>query len=282
MTQMLWSWPPAERAIMAVINVTPDSFSDGGIRNSTAQAVQDAISMWEAGARYLDVGGESSRPGAIPVTEDEELRRVIPVIEALSAELPEALISIDTVKPLVARQAIRAGARIINDIQGLRSPAMRRVVADTGAGVVLMHMRGLPQTMQEGDLSSQEITLEVKDWLKQSIDRCLMEGISPKQIALDPGIGFGKTVQQNLELIARLPQIASLHYPIILGVSRKSFIGAVTGASVAERLAGTLASCVFAGMLGPQIWRVHDVPEAYQALQILESLLNAQSRGSVS
>lgn len=276
MTQALWSWPSAERALMAVLNVTPDSFYDGGVRGSTTEAVRDAVTMWESGARYLDVGGESSRPGASPVSEEEELRRVIPVIEALHEALPEAVISIDTVKPEVARRALRAGARVINDIQGLRSPEMREVAAELGAGVVLMHMKGTPETMQRGDLSSDDIITEVCRWLQGQVEVCVREGIKPEQIAVDPGVGFGKTVAQNIELIARLPALSALGFPVVLGVSRKSYLGALTGASVDERLPGTLASCVFAGVQGPQIWRVHDISEARQALTVLEALLAAQ------
>jgi len=275
MTQSLWSWPLAERALMAVINVTPDSFYDGGVRSAAPRAIEDGVKMWEAGARYLDVGGESSRPGALPVSEAEELHRVIPVIEGLREALPEAVISIDTVKPKVAREALEAGARVINDINGMREPEMRRVAAESGAGVVIMHMRGRPETMQRGDLSSADISREVITWLQARVEDCLSEGLSRAQIALDPGVGFGKTLEQNLELIARLPELSALGHQVVLGVSRKSYIGALTGAAVERRLAGTLASCVFAGVYGPQLWRVHDVEEAAQALAVLEALLGA-------
>ena len=278
MTQALWSWPRAERALMAVVNVTPDSFYDGGVRSSTLEAVRDGVKMWEAGAKYLDVGGESSRPGASPVSELEELRRVIPVVAGLREALPEAVISIDTVKPEVAYQAINAGAQVINDIQGMRAPEMRQVATESGAGVVMMHMRGRPETMQEGDLSSSDIVSEVRDWLLERVEDCLSAGISAERLALDPGIGFGKTPEQNLELIARLSTLEATGYPVVLGVSRKSYIGALTGADASHRLPGTLASCVFAGVFGSQIWRVHDVREARQALTLLEALSSARGR----
>jgi len=278
MTQALWSWPRAERALMAVVNVTPGSFYDGGVRSSASEAVRDGVKMWEAGARYLDVGGESSRPGASPVSEAEELRRVLPVIAGLRASVPDAVISIDTVKPEVAYQAIKAGAQVINDIQGMRALEMRQVAVETGAGVIIMHMRGRPETMQEGDLSSSDIVREVREWLHGRVHDCLSAGIDATQIALDPGVGFGKTPEQNLELIAHLSTPEAVGYPVVLGVSRKSYIGALTGADTAHRLPGTLASCVFAGVFGPQIWRVHDVSEARQALTLLEALISAQGR----
>lgn len=282
MTRPLWSWPRDERALMAIINVTPDSFYDGGVRSSTARAIDDGVAMWAAGARYLDVGGESSRPGAEPVSEAEELRRVLPVIEGLVKRAPEAVISIDTVKPNVARRAVEAGARVINNIRGGRDPEMREVMASTQAGVVLMHMRGAPKTMQQGDLSSADISAEVCAWLKARAALCEAEGVAREAIMLDPGIGFGKTPQQNLELIARLPELANLGYPVLLALSRKSYIGALTGAPAEERLAGTIASYVYAALKGPQLWRVHDVREAQQALTLLTALLSAEREVSSS
>jgi len=276
MRHPLWSWPRDERALMAIINVTPDSFYDGGVRSSTAKAVADGVEMWAQGARYLDVGGESSRPGAEPVSETEELQRVLPVIEGLREALPEVVISIDTVKPHVAERAVQAGAQVINDIRGGRDPEMRAVMARTGAGVVLMHMRGTPQDMQTRDLSSHNITQEVVSWLAARRDDCLQAGVSPEAIALDPGIGFGKTPQQNLELIARLHELAALGHPLLLALSRKSYIGALTGAPAEARLPGTIASYIYAGLKGPQLWRVHDVAEARQALTLLEALLRAE------
>lgn len=272
---------------MGVLNVTPDSFYDGGryyeghdahihsseLREAWVQrAVERGVQLFDEGARYIDIGGESSRPGADPVSIEEELARVIPVIEQLSQRLPEAVISIDTVKPEVASEALRCGASVINDIRGLRDPRLREVAAEARAGVVIMHMRGTPKTMQEGDLSSADIVSDVYQGLKESATRAVESGIAPQSIALDIGVGFGKTVMQNLSLLHALDHFLALGYPLLVGVSRKSMIGALTGASTAERLPGSLAAIVEARRRGASIFRVHDVAESDQALKVAEAI----------
>lgn len=276
-----WRWPSAGRALMGVVNVTPDSFYEGGRRALAEEAVALGVRMWGEGARYLDVGGESSRPGATPVSEAEELRRVIPVVEGLRAALPEVTLSVDTVKPAVAEAALRAGADILNDIRGLRDPALRAIAASRGAGVVVMHMRGTPESMQRGDLSCDDIVAEVEGWLLERARVCEAEGIARESIALDPGVGFGKTPTQNLALIAALPRLEACGYAIVLGVSRKSYIGALTGAPAEARLPGTLATCAYAATVARarhQVWRVHDVAEARQALLVLEGLFGVEGK----
>jgi dihydropteroate synthase len=276
-----WRWPSVGRALMGIVNVTPDSFYEGGRRAQAEEAVALGVRMWEEGARYLDVGGESSRPGATPVSEAEELRRVLPVVEGLRAALPEVTLSVDTVKPAVAEAALRAGAHILNDIRGLRDPALRAIAAAEGAGVVIMHMRGTPQTMQRVDLSSEDIVAEVEGWLRERVWECEAEGIARESIALDPGVGFGKTPAQNLALLAALPRLEALGYPLLVGVSRKSYIGALTGAPAEARLPGTLATCAYAATVARarhQVWRVHDVAEARQALLVLEGLFEAEGQ----
>ena len=277
----LWRWPEAVMnrvSLMGILNVTPDSFFDGG-RFHAAQAEELLVRattqghrILSEGALYLDIGGESSRPGAEPVTLDEELRRVIPVIKSLVAEIPGVIISIDTVKPKVAEAAIDAGAKIINDIRGLRDPEMRALAAERRAGVVMMHMRGTPKTMQEGDLRSDDMVEEAYVWLQEHYERALTAGIRPDQLAIDIGIGFGKTVEQNLTLIKELPRFKSLSSTLLIGASRKSFIGALTGAPAEERLPGSLATLTEAMRLGGNIFRVHDVTSSRQALVVAESI----------
>ena len=291
----LWSWPEhtGTYSLMGVLNVTPDSFFDGGayykLSDSSGRpshkslagtranqlidhAVNHALDMLKSGAKYIDVGGESSRPGAEAITLDEELARVIPVIEELSLRAPEAVISIDTVKPLVAQRALECGAKIINDINGLSDPQMRQVAAHYKAGVVIMHMRGVPKTMQEGDLSAADIVEEVWTWLHDAANRALASSLTPAQIALDVGIGFGKTVEQNLSLLRGLGRFTKLGYPLLVGVSRKSMIGAITGATTQDRLPGSLAAMIEARRRGGAIFRVHDVSESAQALAVSEAI----------
>ncbi len=274
-----WRWPSAGRALMGVVNATPDSFYEGGRRARAEEAVALGVRLWEEGARFLDVGGESSRPGAAPVSEEEELRRVVPVVKALRAALPDVTLSIDTVKPAVAAAALDAGAQVINDIRGLRDAPMRALAAARGAGVVVMHMRGSPESMQRGDLSCDDIVTEVEGWLAARAEECVAAGVARESIALDPGVGFGKTPAQNIALLAALPRLEELGFPLVLGVSRKSYIGALTGAPAEGRLPGTLATCVYAATVARarhQVWRVHDVAEARQALVVLEALLAAE------
>ena len=271
----LWVWPElsqSRKSLMAVLNVTPDSFYDGGQHQIVEHACQQALNWVNQGALYIDIGGESSRPGADPVSIQEELDRVLPVVEQLISINPNIVISIDTIKPKVADFCLKAGARIVNDIRGLRDPEMRATVAKHQAGAVIMHMRGVPKTMQKGDLSSKDIVKETYEWLQQRINDCLIDGIPLQQLALDIGIGFGKTLAQNLKLIKDLNRFAGLGCPLLVGASRKSFIGAIDGSSTADRLPGSLSTIVEASHRGGNIFRIHDVAESKQALWIAESI----------
>ena len=284
----LWSWPERSGiySLMGILNVTPDSFYDGGRHYQVSLtsegkhidlAVEHGLAMLKAGARYLDIGGESSRPGAEPVSLDEELNRVIPVIKQLSELAPEAVISIDTTKPQVAARALDSGARIINDISGLSNPEMREVAARYQAGVVIMHMRGTPKTMQTGDLSTPDIVKYVWSWLRDAAHQAVSSGISPSQIAIDIGIGFGKTVDQNISILKDLKRFTELGYPLLVGVSRKSMIGAITGAPTQHRLPGSVAAIVEARRRGGDIFRVHDVAESAQALAVSDAICRGSS-----
>lgn len=266
---------PRPTLIMGIVNVTPDSFSDGGQFCDTDAAVSHGLDLAQQGAAILDIGGESSRPGAIPVSEREELNRVIPVIEGLASRTQVPL-SIDTTKPAVARAALAAGASIVNDIAANREDdAMWRLVAETGAGYVAMHMQGLPQTMQARPVYD-DVVSEVKDFLLDRMGRLNAAGVSADQVVFDVGIGFGKTLEHNLQLLSALQSFTTLERPVLLGVSRKSFIGALTGANVAERLPGSLACACLAVMAGVQIIRTHDVLETIQAVRVTEAILEQQ------
>jgi dihydropteroate synthase len=258
---------------MGILNVTPDSFFDGGAHDTLSTAILKATQLEQAGAQYIDIGGESSRPGAEPVSLDEERRRVIPVVRELVERMPTVTLSIDTVKPQIAEEALSLGAHVINDIRGLRDADMIDVAARSACGVVLMHMRGAPLTMQSGDLSSEDIVEEIKRWLSDRIEACLAAGIAAESIMIDPGIGFGKTVAQNLELIDRLHELIELGYPLLFGASRKSFIGALTGAPPSDRLYGSIAANVIATVRGARVLRVHDVHEMSAALKVTEGIL---------
>jgi dihydropteroate synthase len=262
--------------LMGVLNVTPDSFSDGGRWGGTEGAIAAGLAMAAEGADLLDVGGESSRPGAAPVSCEEELRRVLPVIEALASQSP-ALVSVDTSKPEVAREALRHGASVVNDITGLRQPAMRRLVRDSGAGAILMHMRGSPATMQHAPAYG-DVVAEVGAFLGESLRLCVEEGIDSAQILLDPGIGFGKTVAHNLLLLNNIGSLKSLGRPVALGVSRKSFLGAVNGSSTMEdRAWPTVALTSFARSQGVVLVRVHEVRANVEALRMTEAILEASA-----
>ena len=267
--------PYGERTlVMGVLNVTPDSFSDGGQFFSFDQAVAHAERMIDEGADIIDIGGESTRPGSVAVTEAEELRRVIPVIQRLtkSATVP---ISIDTTKTEVARAALEAGAEIVNDISALRfDSAIADEVAKAGAGLVLMHSRGTPKTMQQLPPAS-DIMREVIDGLRQSIAVAEQRGVAPESIAIDPGIGFGKTAEQNIEVIAKLGELAEAFadFPLLIGTSRKSFIGKLLDGAPADlRLNGTIASIVASVLKGAQVVRVHDVKAAVEAVRIADAV----------
>jgi dihydropteroate synthase len=258
--------------IMGIVNVTPDSFSDGGLLASSEAAIAHALRLAADGADILDIGGESTRPGAEAITVDEELRRVIPVIEGLAGRTT-ALISIDTRKAEVMRRALAAGAHIINDVAALTyESACMDVAAASDAPVILMHAQGDPRTMQTAPRYD-DCLLDVYDWLATRIDTCTAAGIDRTRLIVDPGIGFGKTLDHNLELLAGLSLFHGLGVPILLGASRKSFIGALTGVKIAsERVAGSIAAALQGAAQGVQILRVHDVAETRQALIVWEAM----------
>ena len=255
-----------EFAVMGIVNVTPDSFSDGGLYLDPRAAVAHALELERAGATILDVGGESTRPGASPVSEREETRRVMPVIEALSDA--RAQVSIDTSKAAVAAAAISAGATLVNDVTALRGdPAMADVVAAAGVDCCLMHMLGEPRTMQR-DPRYGDVVSEVKAFLEERMAFAVAHGVAEERILLDPGIGFGKTTEHNLELLRRLDEIVSLGRPVALGTSRKSFLGKITAKPVEDRIAATIATNVLAYLRGARVFRVHDVAPIRDALAI--------------
>ena len=257
--------------LMGVVNVTPDSFSDGGLYLDPEAAIAHGRELVAAGAEILDVGGESTRPGAEAVAQDEELRRVIPVIEGLVAT--EDQVSVDTSKAAVAAAALEAGAAIVNDVTALRGdPEMAALCAERGAGVVLMHMRGKPRTMQD-DPRYDDVVDEVKAFLAERLEAAVAAGIAEDDIWLDPGIGFGKTAAHNMELLRRLGELRDLGRPLVIGTSRKSFIGKLDGSAAGERLGGTIASSVLAAAEGAAVLRVHDVAEARQALAVATAIL---------
>ncbi len=261
--------------IMGILNTTPDSFSDGGMHADAGNAIEHGLRMAAEGADIIDIGGESTRPGAATIPPDEELRRVIPVISGL-AQRTNAAISIDTSKAAVARAAVGAGAEIINDITALRGdPEMAAVAAETGAGLVLMHMLGTPRTMQE-DPDYDNVVREVAEFLTERIAAAQAEGIAPDRLAVDPGIGFGKTAEHNLQLVAGLGAFVRLGRPVLLGVSRKSFLAAAACCcSVDDRDAATIALTGLGRSLGGRIFRVHAVRSNVHALRATEAVLRA-------
>jgi dihydropteroate synthase len=264
--------------VMGVVNVTPDSFSDGGLYLDPNAAVAHGLLLEQEGARLLDVGGESTRPGALPVSTDEELRRVLPVIEGLARGDIGASISVDTSKARVAERALESGASLINDVTALRGDAeMASVIAERGADCCLMHMLGEPRTMQQ-DPRYEDVVSEVKAFLDERLHFATREGIPEGRIALDPGIGFGKTVAHNLELLRRLDELVALGRPVVVGTSRKSFIGRITGKAVGDRIGGTVATNVLAFLRGARIFRVHDVAPVRDALTMAAATV---SRGWV-
>lgn len=262
--------------LMGVLNVTPDSFSDGGAFFAPDAAIARGRELFAQGADVVDVGGESSRPGAAPVEEAEELRRILPVLHGLGPQAP-GLLSADTRKPAVARAALEAGAAVVNDITGLQNPEMRALVAKSGAGAIIMHMQGEPQTMQLRP-HYEDVTAEVATWLASQIELCEGSGISREQLAVDPGIGFGKTAAHNLALLHNLGQIAALGRPVVVGASRKSFIGEVTGLAVGERLPGSLAALAIAAWNGAHLLRVHEVRESRAALELVQAVQQGGGR----
>jgi dihydropteroate synthase len=257
-------------SIMGIVNVTPDSFSDGGEFIEAAAAIAHGRSLAAEGAELLDIGGESTRPGAAEVPAEEEMRRVLPVVEALAAE--GYSVSIDTSKAVVAERALAAGASIVNDVTALSDPDMARVCAEHGSGLVLMHMKGTPRTMQ-ADPTYDDVTAEVRDFLAERLAVAAGAGVAEERVWLDPGIGFGKTVAHNLELIERIGELRELGRPIVLGASRKSFLGAITGREVGERLGASLAAAVIGLARGADVLRVHDVRETREAVIVAEAIL---------
>lgn len=252
--------------IMGVVNVTPDSFSDGGLYLDAEKAIAHGVELTGEGADILDIGGESTRPGAEPVDAEEELRRVLPVIEGLAGGA--AQVSIDTSKAAVASAALEAGATLVNDVTALRGdPRMIEVVSQAGADCCLMHMLGEPRTMQN-DPRYDDVVSEVKTFLSERLEFAVANGVAERQVILDPGIGFGKTAEHNLELLRRLDELVALGRPVMVGFSRKSFLGRITGREVGERVASTVAVNVLAYERGARLFRVHDVAQTKDALEV--------------
>src|SRR5579864_7058363 len=261
--------------LMGVVNVTPDSFSDGGRYLDPEAAVAHGLALEAEGATILDVGGESTRPGSEGVTADEELRRVLPVIEGLVAASVEARISVDTSKATVAEAALAAGATMVNDVTALRGdPRMSEVVASSGADCCLMHMLGNPRTMQI-DPRYEDVVGEVRAFLEERLSFATGAGIPEARILLDPGIGFGKTVEHNLELLARLDELVGLGRPVVIGTSNKSFLGRLTGRPLGQRVPGTIATCVVAYERGARVFRVHEVAPVADALRVTAATVAA-------
>jgi len=262
--------------VMGILNVTPDSFSDGGAHATPDAAIEHARRMLAEGADIIDVGGESTRPGAPELEPAEEIARVLPVVEALARE--GAVVSIDTRHAVVASSCLSAGASIVNDVSGFRDAAMRNVAAESGAGLVVMHMLGEPGTMQV-EPHYDDVVGEVRSYLAAQAALLESSGVARGRIAIDPGIGFGKTLEHNLELLRGLPEFTALGYPVLVGASRKRFIGALTGQDVpAERLEGSLAAAVWAVTHGADIVRVHDVAETVRAVGVAWAIANGVPR----
>jgi len=260
--------------VMGVVNVTPDSFSDGGEWLDPAAAIAHGRDLVAQGAAILDVGGESTRPGAAPVGEAEELSRVLPVLEGLAAA--GARLSIDTSKAAVAAAAIDAGATIVNDVTALRGdPGMAALVAARDCDVCLMHMLGEPRTMQR-DPRYADVVADVRAFLAERLEHAVAAGIDERRVWLDPGIGFGKTIDHNLELLSRLDELVALGRPVVVGASRKSFLGRITGREAGDRVAGTIAANVLALARGASVFRVHDVAEAHDALAVAAATLRGR------
>lgn len=262
--------------VMGILNVTPDSFSDGGQHNELIQALTHANEMINAGATIIDIGGESTRPGAAEVSVEQELERVIPVVEAIAQRF-EVWVSVDTSKPEVIRESARAGAHIINDIRSLTQPGALEAAAETGLPVCLMHMQGAPQTMQQAP-KYDNLLQEVNDYFVEQIARCERAGIKKAQLLLDPGFGFGKNLSHNYQLLAHLADFHHFGLPLLVGMSRKSMIGQLLNVGPSQRLTGSLACAVIAAMQGAHILRVHDVKETVEAMRVVEATLSAKEK----
>lgn len=266
MQQLLKKIRSGHFAIMGVLNVTPDSFSDGGEFDQLDAAVKRALDMQGEGADIIDIGGESTRPGAQPVSEEQEIQRVVPVIEAIRSK-SDVLISVDTSKPAVMRNAIQAGASLVNDINALQAEGAMECCAEFDVLVCLMHMKGEPRTMQENP-EYEDVVAEVRDFLKERVRLCLEAGIRKQHIVIDPGFGFGKTLDQNVTLLNQLDAICELDSPVLVGISRKSMLGMILDRSVDERLIASVAAAVIAYNRGARLFRVHDVAATRDALLI--------------
>jgi dihydropteroate synthase len=260
-----------EPRVMGIVNNTPDSFSGDGIGGDTEQAVARGLRMFESGAAVVDVGGESTRPGATPVTSDEEMTRTISVVERL-AKLYPGRVSIDTMKPEVAEGALYAGASLVNDVSGFRNEKMIEVVAEHDAAVIIMHMLGEPRTMQKKPIYK-NVVGDIIEFLTDRVSAAESAGVSPGKIMVDPGIGFGKTIDHNLEILGRLSELRALGKPVVIGVSRKAFIGKLTSMEADKRLEGSIAAAVLAVREGANIVRAHDVPETVKALKVAAAII---------
>jgi dihydropteroate synthase len=260
--------------LIGILNVTPDSFSDGGEFFDPDEAVAQAGRLLDEGAQIVDVGGESTRPGSDPVSPEEELHRVVPVVRGILADRPEAVVSIDTYRVSTAEAALDAGARVVNDVTALSDPRMTSLVAERDCPVVLMHMRGEPKSMQQNPFY-QDVVREVRDFLARRAERAVRAGVEEGNIVLDPGIGFGKTLEHNLKLLNRLDVLVELGFPVLVGTSRKSFLGRISGGGPKERLFGTVATNVVAYERGATFFRVHDVRANKEALAVAAAVRGA-------
>ena len=261
--------------VMGIVNVTPDSFSDGGSYSNVDDAVKHAVQMAADGAELLDVGGESTRPGSEAVSPDEEMDRVVPVVRRIADELPDVTVSVDTRKSDVARAALGAGASIVNDVSAGGDPAMFGVVAEAAAGMVLMHMKGEPKTMQD-DPRYYDVVAEVRGFLGDRIEAALAAGIDLGQLCVDPGIGFGKTLEHNLAILHDIRAFQHLRVPVLVGPSRKGFIGALTGTEVDDRIEGTAGVVAWCAAEGVDIVRVHDVKEMTRVVRVVDAIAGAR------
>ena len=261
-----------EPVLMGVLNVTPDSFSDGGEFFGVEPAVAKAEKMFDEGAQVIDVGGESTRPGSNPVSPEEELRRVLPVIQGMLSARPNSIVSIDTYRSSIAEAALDAGARAVNDVTALGDPRMAGLMAERGCPIILMHMLGEPKSMQQHP-RYEDVVREVRDFLAERAQQALRAGVELQNIILDPGIGFGKTPEHNLKLLKRLDSLVELGFPVLVGVSRKSFLGKITGSEDPKsRLFGTVAANVLAYERGASLFRVHDVRANKEALAVAAAI----------
>jgi dihydropteroate synthase len=262
----------ARTLVMGIVNVTPDSFSDGAMFADAEDAVAHAARLVDDGADLVDVGGESTRPGAGPVPRDEELTRVLPVIEGIRAARPDVVVSVDTRNAEVAARAVAVGAAVVNDVSGGRDPAMFAVVRDSGAGLVLMHMRGDPATMQD-DPRYQDVVAEVHEYLRERVEAAVFAGIAADRLAVEPGVGFGKDLEHNLAVLRALEAFTDLDAAVLVGVSRKRFVGSLSGVDrAADRLEGSIAAAVWCAANGADVVRVHDVAATVRALRVTDAL----------